>query len=374
MKKVLFVASVSGHIRAFHLPYLEWFRKEGYQVDVAARLTAELPPEYNFHNISFERSPFKKSNISVYKQLKKLIDENEYDIIHCHTPVAAILTRLAARKARKHGTKVIYTAHGFHFYKGAPLLNWLIYYLIEKLCSKWTDVLITINKEDYEFAKKKMKAKWIKYVPGVGFDYDKFSNFTVTEEKKNKFREDLGIGGNDVMLVSVGELNDNKNHSVIIKALSQISHQNVHYCIAGKGPLENSLKQLSASLGLGDRVHILGFRTDVQFLLNCADIFCFPSKREGLGIAAIEAMACGLPIVTSNIHGINDYSEDGITGFKCSPNDVVGFVRIINKLFLSPELRDQICENNREIAKSYNIDTIMNKVRKIYLEALREQD
>ena len=210
MKKVLFVATVVKlHIMVFHIPYLEWFKKNGYEVHVAARNDYDNKDECiipfcdRFHDLPFERSPIRKNNLQVYKDLKNIIDTEQYEIIHCHTPMGGAIGRLAARSARKKGTKVIYTAHGFHFFKGAPLVNWLAYYPAERWLAKYTDVLITINTEDYEIAKK-FKVNRIEYVPGVGIDTDKFKNIEVNRTEK---RESLGVSEDDFMIISVGELN-----------------------------------------------------------------------------------------------------------------------------------------------------------------------
>lgn len=275
-------------------------------VDLAANNNIKpFPDFYNDlsckkYSLSCERTPFSLGTINAYKEIKNLIEENDYDIVHCHTPIAALCTRLACRKQRKKGLRVIYTAHGFHFYKGAPLLNWLIYYPIEKICSYFTDVLITINKEDYELAKKKMKAKHVEYVPGVGIDVDKFKNTVVDKAEK---RKELGIPEDAFLLVSVGELNKNKNHEVVIRALAEINNPDIHYAIAGVGPLHDYLLYLAKELNLEDRVHLLGYRTDVAEIYKCANLYILPSIREGLNVSIMEGIASGLPVLCGNIRG-----------------------------------------------------------------------
>ena len=181
--------------------------------------------------------------------------KNGYTLMHCHSPIGSVVARIAACNARKKGMKVIYTAHGFHFYKGAPKKNWLVFYPIEKMCSKLTDVLITINQEDYIFAKKHMKAKKIEYIPGVGIDIKKFNNGEFDRAAK---RKELGLDADDIMLLSVGELNQNKNHEVIIKAIGALENQNIHYFIAGKGDKEELLKKLAEQKNV--KLHLLGRR------------------------------------------------------------------------------------------------------------------
>ncbi len=367
--KVLFVATVvKTHINTFHLPFLKMFKKMGWETAVCARddfgeEECIIPHCDKFYDLPFERLPFKPANLSVYKELKKLIEEEKYDIIHCHTPVGGILARLAARKVRRNGTKVIYTAHGFHFYKGAPLINWLLYFPAEWLCSWLTDCLITINKEDYKRAKKYLHAKKIEYVPGVGIKIEKFKNRETNSCEK---RRELGIPEGAVLLLSVGELNKNKNHEVILRAIAELNDQNIHYVIAGKGPNKHRLLQLSRELGLKDKVHLLGFRRDVADIYRASDIFCFPSKREGLGLAAIEAMASGMPIVTSNIHGICDYSINGETGFCCSPTNVYEFKEAILKLVEDSELRKEMGRHNANSVEKYSLETIKKEMKNIY--------
>lgn len=365
--KVLFVASIVGHINAFHLPYLEMFKENGYETHVAAKGERKLPFVDVLHNIPFERSPIKINNISAFRQLKKIISENEYDVIHCHTPVAAFLTRLAARKVRKKGTKVIYTAHGFHFFKGAPLKNWLIFFPVEWISSFFTDVLITINKEDYAFAKRYMYAKRIEYVHGVGINEKKLASSAVSREEK---RKELGIPENAKVLFSVGELNENKNHEVIIKAIAKLNNPDIHYMVAGKGNKEDYLNQLSASLGIQDKVHLLGYRTDINELLQCSDIFCFPSKREGLSVALMEAAGAGLPVVCSDIRGNSDIIEDGEGGYLCKPTDVDAFTDRISRLIGDEELCAKMSEINKNNIKNFVLGSVVEEMRKIYFGSL----
>ena len=363
MKKVLMVASVTVHIKAFHLPYLELFKNNGYIVEVASNGEEKIPFCDKHHQIDFQRSPLKKDNIKSFLELKRIINEGNYDIVHCHTPVAAMLTRLAARKARKKGTRVIYTAHGFHFFKGAPLKNWLIYFPVEWVCSFFTDTLITINTEDFEFAKKHLHAKRTEYVHGVGIDTDKFKNIEVDRDKK---REDLGIPKDSFAVLSVGELNDNKNHETILRAIARLDRKDIIYVICGQGNKKEYLKNLAKELGMEERLILAGFRTDVAEIYKCCDIFAFPSLREGLGMEALESMASGLPVIGSNIHGINDYLIDNETGFKCSPLNVEAFVDLIQKLANDKGLRDRIGVNNKEYVNKFSLENSISRTKEIY--------
>lgn len=375
MKKILLVATVQSHIAQFHKPLINWLHEQGYVVDVAARnnlaekKNLHLDEPDNIHNIPFSRSPFSPKNLKAYKKLKKLILEGEYDLVHCNTPVGGILTRMAANKLRKkEKITVLYEAHGFHFFHGGSKKNWLIWYPIEKHFSKKTDVLVTINKMDYELAKKKFKAKRVERIPGVGLN---LSQFMSVGEASN-IKEELGLNDNHHIVLSVGELNKNKNHQVIIKAIAHLQDENIHYVIAGNGPLKEELETLAKKLGVEGQVHFLGYRRDIPQLFKSADLLAFPSMREGLGMASIEAMSAGLPLVTSDRHGINDYSENGKTGFKYNPNDYAGFAEGIKTIVYNDDLKKQIGEYNANLAKDYTVDVSMEKLGEIYNQALRK--
>ena len=373
MKKVLFVATVVKlHIMVFHIPYLEWFKKNGYEVHVCARNDYENKDECKipfcdkFYDLPFERLPFKKNNIYVLKELKNIIDINRYDIIHCHTPMGGALGRLAAREARNNGTKVIYTAHGFHFYKGAPIISWLVYYPVERWLARYTDILVTINKEDYNRAKKFKKVR-VEYVPGVGIDTDRFENVKTDKEKK---RESLGIGNDEFMILSVGELNKNKNHQMIIKAIARLNNRKVKYVLCGQGPLKNELIKLSQDLKVEKQVRFLGFRDDVSEIYKVADLFVFPSYREGLSLSLMEAMSSGLPVVCSNIRGNKDLIKDGEGGYLINLDNIEGFREAIKKLVDNDSLRKKMGRYNTTLVEKYSIDCIIEKMVDLYTELL----
>ncbi|MBY0158841.1 glycosyltransferase family 4 protein [Cytobacillus oceanisediminis] len=371
MKKVLFVATVvKAHIMVFHIPYLKWFKENGFETYVCAKNDyednekCEIPYCDNYYDIPFERAPLKLKNIKAYKQLKELIENNEFDIIHCHTPIGGALSRLAARDARKNGTTVIYTAHGFHFYKGAPFINWLLYYPVERLLAGYTDVLITINKEDYNRAKK-FKAKKIEYVPGVGIDTMKYSEISVNKKDKPSL---IGIPQDSLIVVSVGELNKNKNHEVIIKALANLNNKKIYYVICGQGPLNKHLKELAKELGVKEQVKLLGFRKDIIEICKAADIFAFPSYREGLSVSLMEAMASGLPVVCSDIRGNYDLIEEEKGGYLVKASDIEGFTSRINILKEDSFLRNQFGEFNKNRVKQYGKENVMKIMAEIYNE------
>lgn len=308
--KILYITTIGGTMN-FFVKFAEQLIRDGHTFEIATNETdSKVPACYRewgcrVYQIDCSRSPVDIGNIRAIRQIKELVEKNEYDIVHCHTPIAAACTRLACRKVRKQGTKVFYTAHGFHFYKGAPKKNWLMFYPVEKLCAQFTDVLITINREDYAFAQAKLRAKEIVYVPGVGIDLEKFGKATVDRGAK---RQELGIPEDAPLLLSVGELNANKNHETVIRALAD--RADVYYLIAGAGGLQEYLQQVIDQLGMTERVKLLGYRTDVVELYAAADVFVFPSFREGLSVSVMEAMACGLPVVCSKIRGNVDLIDE----------------------------------------------------------------
>ncbi len=364
--KILYVTTISNTVNAFLIPHIRMLIEQGHQVDVAFNIVQEVDSEIiemgcAFHNLEFDRSPLNKRNYLAYKKLKKLIRDEKYDLVHTHTPVASACVRLACKEFKN--VKVIYTAHGFHFFNGAPLKNWLIYYPVERWLAKYTDVLITINKEDYARAKKSFKAKKVGYTPGVGLDTQKFGAVFVDNLAK---RREIGIPEDAFVVLSVGELNKNKNHETVIRALSKVNNRNVYYIICGQGPLENYLRDIVSELGLERQVKLLGFRKDIDKICKASDVFVFPSKREGLGLAALEAMASGLPIITSNVHGIVDYSVDGETGYLFSPTDEIGFAKAIERLVNNDELRINMGERNIDSVKNFDIKNSIDKMMEIY--------
>ena len=334
--KILYVTTIGGTM-VFFQSFIRQLIEQGHTVDIACSYPDKVGQCYlelgcKTYPLSCSRSPLDKGNLSAVKQLKKIVEENHYDIVHCHTPIAAACTRIACRKVRKQGTKVFYTAHGFHFYKGAPLKNWLIFYPIEKLCARWTDVLITINREDYALAQRKLKAKKVAYVPGVGIDVEKFANAQVDRAAK---RQEIGVPEDAFLLFSVGELNENKNHQVVIRALAQLNEPNIHYAVAGKGGMHEKLETLARELGIEKQVHLLGYRTDAAELYKTADVFVHPSFREGLPVSIMEARAAGLPVICSDIRGCTDLVNDGQEGYLADPRCYNTFAKAIDKIRVS---------------------------------------
>lgn len=368
MKKVLFVASITRHINTFHLPYLKYFKDKGYEVHVASNGDEKIKNCDKHFNLEFERSPLKKANIKAYKKLKEIIKKGEYEIIHCHTPVASVLTRLAAKKSRKRiGTKVLYTAHGFHFYKGAPLKNWLMYYPIEKVLSKHTDVLITINEEDYSFAKKKLKAKQIKHVHGIGVDRKKFEVDMCSKERDEQ-RAKFTVEPLDFLITYVAELNDNKNQMMLVDAMKILvkKHPNIKVLLAGDGVNKDKIEKEIRENKLQSNVLLLGYRTDIPNLLAISDLYVATSKREGLPINIIEAMVSGLPVVATNSRGQRELVSDGENGYIVEIGDVNSLVEKIKNIYLDNRIRERITAGAKENVGPYLIENVMEEMKEIY--------
>lgn len=369
-KKVLIVATVQSHIAQFHKPYIKQLQMMGYEVHIAGKnnlrekngLKLEEPDKCI--PIDFERNPFSLSNLDCAKQLRKLIDKELYGLVICNTPIIGVYTRIICRKRRKYnGIKVMYIAHGFHFYKGSSLKNWLLYFPIEWALAPLTDVIVTINKEDYNLAKKWFKAKQVEYITGIGVDTDKYR----LANKSDTIRSELGIPEESIFLFSIGELYPRKNHKVIINALGKLKREDLYYVICGNGILYEELQDLCKKNNIQDKVVFAGYRTDIPVILKSADIFCFPSVREGLGLAGIEAMSSGLPLITSNITGINDYMVQGKTGFVCSPHYVEQFANAIELLADNETLRQQIGLHNLEASKKFDVENSLKIMKDIFM-------
>lgn len=368
MKKILFIATVvRTHINTFHLPYIKMFKEHGYKTVVAAKNdydggNFDIPNCDLYIDVPFSRNPFSISNVKAYRMLKKLIENSGFDIVQCNTPVGSVVGRLAARKARKRGTKVVYIAHGFHFFKGSPVLNWLIFYPVEKALSHITDILVTINHEDYECAKK-FSAKKTVYINGIGVELGEIDH---CEGNRKKLLQQLGLEEENILIASVGELIRRKNHEMAIKSIAMIDNPKVHYVIVGSGELDSELKELTNHLNIAERVHFMGFRNDVFEILKASDVFFFPSYQEGLPVAVMEAMASGLPIVASKIRGVTDLIVSDKGGFLYAPNDGQGFAEGIEKLINNPILRKEMGRFNKEYIQKYDIEIVKEKFSKLY--------
>ncbi len=366
MKKILFVATVAEHFFYFHLPCFKLFKEKGWQVDVACHGDRELPYCDNRFEIPIRRFPADRENLKAYKELKSIIKNGGYSIIHCHTPMGGVLARLAAMGERKKGVKVIYTAHGFHFYKGAPLLNWLVFYPIELAFSTVTDCLITINNEDYEFAKKHLKAKKTVKVNGVGFNSDLF--YKVTDEEKLRLRREKGYDTDETVLIYVAEMNENKNQGMLIRAMQRLKKADEKYrlLLVGADNYNGRYIRLAEDLGVSDCVEFLGHRNDVSDLVHMSDIAVCSSLREGLPVNVMEAMACGLPVVLADNRGHRELCRDGYNGYIISPNDDAAMAEKIKMINNNKDLYNKLSDNGVKLAEPFSKEKVLNEVETVY--------
>lgn len=370
MKKALLITTVSGFIPQFEMNNVKILQNKGYEVHYASNFNYPFYGTDNSklegsgiicHHIDFARSPFNlKKLLTAFRQLKLLKKNIKFDLVHCHTPLGGAIGRIVFPSNKNR--KVIYTVHGFHFYKGAPIQNWLIYYPVEKILSKFTNTIITINKEDYQRAKK-FHSKEVKYIPGVGIDTLRFERMNIKQDLK---RDEFDIPKEAKVILSVGEINKNKNHEVIIKAIADIKKNNIYYLVCGQGDLKPHLTKLIQEYGLDKRVKLLGYRNDVDEIYKISDIFAFPSYREGLSVALMEAMSFGLPCVVSNIRGNKDLIHQGKGGYLVHPDDVDGFIKAILELSTNVEKCKKMKIHNIKYVKNYDLSKIAKKMEKIY--------
>ena len=366
-QKILLIATVDYHFEAFHLPIMQWFKEQGFVVHVGANGDLDIPYCDQRFQVPFERLPFGVENRRAYQELKEIIDAGDYALIHCHTPVGGLLGRLAVRAARKRGTKVFYTAHGFHFCKGAPLLNWLLYYPVERFLSRYTDCLITITEEDFALAKKhRFPAARIEHVPGVGVDVEKFAPQLEEDKKAERLR--LGYKKDELLLVYAAEFNKNKNQAMLIRALAETKEPRFRLLLAGEGPLLESCRRLAEQLDVIDQVKFLGYRNDLADLIPLCDIAVASSLREGLPVNVMEAMACGLPVIATANRGHGELVVEGKTGFIASNRDFKQMAMRMRELATHQDERKSMGAIGRKrVVDIYSADRVAQKLYGLYL-------
>ncbi|MGI6534390.1 MAG: glycosyltransferase family 4 protein [Peptococcia bacterium] len=370
--KILFVSTISNTINAFLIPHIQLLLKQGHKVDIACNVEQEISPLLinlgcKVHEIAFQRSPLNRDNFMAYQKIKRLVLSEEYELIHTHTPVASFLTRLACKDISK--IKILYTAHGFHFYKGAPIINWLVYYPLEKLAARWTDGLITMNEEDFNIAKKlqlRNRTKVYK-VNGVGINFENFQ--PVTLEEKRELRKQYGYNGNDFILIYAAELNYNKHQDLLIESIRILKDKIPHLklLLAGSGQFIDRYKEQIKRLNLGKNVHLLGYRDDIANLLKISDLAVSSSRREGLPVNVMEAMAVGLPLVVTDCRGNRDLVKNGQNGYVVGTNDGHGFANAIEKIYFSTDLKKAFGEESRKLVKTYSWEKVKEQMANIYL-------
>lgn len=375
MPRVLMLASVASMIDQFNMSNIGLLKRLGYDVHVAAnfrqgntsspervqQFIGELErQDIPWHHVDLSRNAAALgSNLKAFGQIMALLRRHGFRFLHCHSPMGGFCGRLAGRLT---GTPVVYTAHGFHFYDGAPLPNWLLYYPVERLLAHLTDVLVTINHDDFRRAAD-FAARKVAYVPGIGVDTKRLAGRDVD---RDRLREELGLAGDTFVFLSVGELNRNKNHATALRAFAAMGPGRFQYLICGQGEREGLLREQVRALGLEGRVRFLGFRNDVGNLLIAADAFVFPSLREGLSVALLEAVAAGLPVVCSRIRGNTDLIDEGEGGFLVAPLDAADFAVRMKQLADSPELCRRLSTHNLLEARKYDVEVVNEAMKAIY--------
>lgn len=370
-KKVLLVATVQSHICQFHKALVEVLHEHDFEVHVAARdnLAEKNGMKLDFveevYNVPFLRSPKSTDNIKAYQQLKRIIDKGSYDVIHCNTPMGGIVTRLAAQRARKRGTTLIYTAHGFHFYQGAPKKNWLVFYPIEKLFSKLTDKLVTITEEDYQLAKKKFHCE-VYRIHGVGVSEKRY--FPAAEGEKERLREELGFGQEDKLLLCIGELLPNKNQAMAIRMMEKLvkDFPESKLLIAGNGPERENLETLTAELGLQKYIEFLDYCTYLEKYQKAVDIGISCSKREGLPLNVVESMLTKNPVVATKNRGHRELVRHGENGYLVNVDDVQAMYEYVKKLIEDEAHRTKMGEYAEQFAQEFRFVSVKKELEMVY--------
>lgn len=368
MKKLLYILNVTDGVNSFSLSSILAAQRVGLEFHMAGDFSQTTRKKLNddeskygirIHQIDLSRSPFSLKNVTAYRQIVDLINKEKFDYIHCNTPVGGVLGRLAGMNGRV--KKVIYQAHGFHFYKGAPIINWLLYCPIEMLLARVTDSIITINNVDYQFALKHIHPRFrIYYVPGVGIELEQWKL-----SGKKGTRNELGLGENDFVVLAVGRLEKNKNCKTIIEAISKIEARCIKVVFCGEGEDRHQLQMLAKKLDIQDRVLFIGNRTNMYDIYRMADCFVLASFREGLSRSIMEAMACGLPCIVSDIRGNRDLINKA---FLFDPNNPDALAEKIVEISKSEDLRAKMKTRNLEKIKGFRVDQVVDNLSKIYEE------
>lgn len=372
MKSILYIATSDIHLKTFHVPHLDWLTRNGHSVDLAYEDRAGIRFEMarHEHQITFPRSLNPILLGKAFSRLQHVIDVGDYDVLHCHTPIPSALSRLAARKWRRRGGKLLYTSHGFHFHKGAALKNWLIYYPTELLLSHFTDFIITINMEDLAYTRKPLWGAPSAKIPGIGVQPRGFCR--ACDDERNAIRKELGFEDRDFILLYIAEFTLTKNHRFIIESLKELSTQipELKVVFLGEGATMNDCDRLVHRHGLQDKVVFMGFRTDVAKFARIADVGVSASKREGLGIAVLEQMMCAVPVVVSDNRGHREFVDHGKTGFAFKQNDREEFLMYVLKLYEDKRLLKSMGEQAHVKAQDFALDRSLEAMAKIYEEYL----
>ena len=360
-------------MKQFLEPHVKRLVEKEYDVEIACsevlnrfrEIQEDLGKLVKIHKLTLKRSPVSPINFIGYLELRKLVAQGNYDLIWTNEPVMGVLTRLAARNVRKKGTKVLYMVHGFHFYDGAPPLNWLVYNPIERFMARFTDVICTINQEDRRRASL-MEFPKVAYIHGVGVDSARMQS----NGKTFDLRHELGLPSDAFVLLSVGELNKNKNQQVVLRALAQLHDSSVYYLLCGKGAWQKRLERLAKKLGIAENVRFLGYRRDIFEIYRQADVFIQSSWREGMPLAPLEATWQGVPMIVSTARGTTDVVENGYSGFVNRPDDVAGFAESVKQFHENPSLRSEMAARARKAAEAFDVEHVKTEIESLVAETL----
>ncbi len=371
--KVLYAATVYSHFCEFHLPYMKEFKERGYEVHVVGhdnlgeKNGLKLQNVDKNYDIPFTRSPLTTDNLKAYKQLKEIIKKEKYDIIVCNTPMGGILTRLAARKLRKNGTKVYYIAHGFHFYSDAPKKNWLVFYPIEKFFGYLTDELITITKEDFDLASKKFKCP-VSRIHGIGVDANRY--FAVDTLEKAELRKQMGYNESQKLILCIGEFNDNKNQIMAVDMMKDVAvkYPDALLLFAGTGPNKEMLEAKIKEYAIEKNIEFLGYCTHLQDYQHIVDMVISCSKREGLPLNIVESMLSKNPVVVASNRGHRELVKNGQNGYVVPVGDSSSMAKHIIEIFDDSEKSEAFGNKGNEMAQLYTCQNVKNELIKIFFD------
>jgi glycosyltransferase involved in cell wall biosynthesis len=381
MARLLIVTTVVDTVRGFMLPFGTHFRSRGWRVDAMARGVTGCPAcQKAFDNVwevDWSRSPLDGRNlVAAPKRLREVVAREAYDLVHVHTPVAAFVTRWALRGLRKRTRlRVLYTAHGFHFYRGAPFFKAFLFRALEKLAGRWTDFLVVINPEDYQAALRLhlVPPDRLKFIPGIGVDWQALSRLSIPDEETRRLRDELKIGSKGRLFLMVAEFTPGKRHVDALRALASLKRPDVFMAFAGNGPLMEKTRRLAVRLGVSERTRFLGFRNDVTNLMSVSDALVLPSLREGLPRSILEAQSMALSVIGSSIRGIRELLGDGM-GLLVPAKDPDSLSRMMSWVLDHPDEARQMALAAQRRAAVYSIESILSAHEALYAEALATLD
>ena len=368
IKRVILVANVAKeHVLKFHVPTIKMLKEKAWYIDVACSGDEEIPYCDNQFHMCFKRNPFSIGTIKGIIQLRRILNKGQYDIISCHTPTGGVVARIAAIGLKKK-PYVIYTAHGFHFFKGAPMVNWLIYFPIEWILSHFTDELVVINQEDYANAVKyRMGMNKLTLIPGMGVDKNRFS-LRLSDEEKESLRHEIGIPDNDFVYTYVAEVVRNKNQKLLLNALKIVRKKTEKGILLLVGPIHDGgeCQKLAVDLDIANFVYFIGWRNDVEKLFKITDVCVASSIREGLGLNLIEAQFSGVPVIASENRGHKDIIQNGKNGILINCHDFQPFAKAMILLQKNEKIRQEIAVAGLHSAAEYSHENSLKSIWEIY--------